>query len=56
MADMKTQSNAEILANVKQCYEQKEKLKEIEHERMRTTVEKRRMLMEEKLCEFLNIK
>ena len=55
MADMKTQSNAEIVANIKQCYEQKEKLKEIEQERMRTTVEERRVLMEEKLCEFLGI-
>ena len=56
MADMKMQSNAEILANIKKCYEQKEKLKEIEHERMRTTVEKRRVLMEKRLCEFFDIK
>lgn len=55
MADMKAQSNVEIVANIKQCYEQKDKLKEIEHERMQTTVEERRVLMEEKLCEFLGI-
>lgn len=55
MADMKTQSDAEIVANIKQCYEQKEKLKEIEHERMQTTVEERRGLMEKKLCEFWGI-
>lgn len=55
MADMKTQSDAEIVANIKQCYEQKEKLKGIEHECMRTTVEERRGLMEKRLCEFLGI-
>lgn len=56
MADMKMQSNAEILTNVKQCYAKKDKLKEIEHQRMQTTVEERRVLMEEQLCEFLYIK
>lgn len=55
MADMKTQSDAEIVANIKQCYEQKEKLKKMEHERMRTTVEERRVLMEKKLCGFFGI-
>lgn len=56
MADMKVQSEAEILAGIKQCYEQKDKLKEIEHDRMQTTVEERRKLMEERLCEFFSIK
>ena len=56
MADMKAQSNMEVLTSIKQCYEQKNKLNEIEHERMRTTVEERRILMEKKLCEFLGIK
>ena len=55
MADMKTQAKAEILANVKLCYGQRENLKEMERERMRTTVEERRMLMEKKLCEFFCI-
>lgn len=55
MADMKTQANAEIVENIKQCYARKEKLKEMEHERMRTTVEERRALMEKKLCEFFDI-
>lgn len=56
MIDMKMQSEADILACVKQYFEQREKLKEMEYNRMRTTVEKRRILMEEKLCEFLKIK
>ena len=56
MADMKVQSNAEILTNVKQCYAKKDKLKEIEHQRMQTTVEERRVLMEKILCEFFDIK
>lgn len=56
MADMKVQSETEILAGIKQCYEQREKLKELEHNRMQTTVEERRKLMEERLCEFFGIK
>ena len=56
MADMKVQSEAEILDGIKQCYEQKDKLKEIEHDRMQTTVEERKRLMEERLCEFFGIK
>lgn len=56
MADMKVQSETEILAGIKQCYEQREKLKELEHNRMQTTVEERRKLMEERLCEFFSIK
>lgn len=55
MADMKAQSNGEIMADLKQCYEQKDRLKEIEHERMQSTVEERRVLLEEKLCEFFGI-
>ena len=56
MADMKTQSNAEILANIKQCYGQRKDLKEMEHQRMHTTVKERREIMETKLCEFVGIK
>lgn len=56
MADMKTQSNAEILANIKQCYGQRKDLKEMEHQRMHTTVKERREIMETKLCEFFGIK
>ncbi|MDM8155830.1 polysaccharide pyruvyl transferase family protein [Bacteroides gallinaceum] len=56
MADMKAQSETEILAGIKQYYEQRERLKELEHNRMQTTVEERRKLMEEKLCEFFGIK
>ena len=56
MADMKVQSEAEILDGSKQCYEQKDKLKEIEHDRMQTTVEERKRLMEERLYEFFGIK
>ena len=56
MADMKVQSEAEILDGIKQCYEQKDKLKEIEHDRMQTTVEERKRLMEVRLCEFFGIK
>ena len=53
---MKAQSETEILAGIKQYYEQRERLKELEHNRMQTTVEERRKLMEEKLCEFFGIK
>ena len=56
MADMKAQSETEILAGIKQYYEQRERLKELEHNCMQTTVEERRKLMEEKLCEFFGIK
>ena len=56
MADMKVQSEAEILDGIKQCYEQKDKLKKVEHDRMQTVVEERRRLMEERLCEFFGIK
>lgn len=56
MADMKVQSEVEILNSIEQCYEQKDKLKEIEHDRMQTTVEERKRLMEERLCEFFGIK
>lgn len=56
MGDMKVQSNPEVLKGIKQCYKQKELLKEIEHERMQTTVKERRMLMERRLCEFFGIK
>ena len=56
MADMKVQSETEILAGIKQCYEQREKLKELEHNRMQTIVGERKRLMEERLCEFFGIK
>ena len=56
MADMKAQSETEILAGIKQYYEQRERLKELEHNRMQTTVEERRRFMEEKLCGFFGIK
>ena len=56
MADMKAQTETEILAGIKQYYEQRERLKELEHNCMQTTVEERRKLMEEKLCEFFGIK
>lgn len=56
MADMKVQSEVEILNSIEQCYEQKDKLKEIEHDRMQTVVEERKRLMEERLCEFFGIK
>ena len=56
MADMKAQSETEILAGIKQCYEQREKLKELEHNRMQTIVGERKRLMEERLCEFFGIK
>jgi len=56
MADMKAQSGAEILAAIKQLYEQRAQLKRIEHDRMQTTVNERGILMEERLCEFFGIK
>lgn len=56
MADMKVQPETEILDGIKQCYEQKDKLKKVEHDRMQTVVEERRRLMEERLCEFFGIK
>lgn len=55
MADMKTQSDTEILTHIKQCYEQRKELKDIEHKRMQTTVEERRMLMEEILRKFFGL-
>lgn len=55
MADMKAQADGEILDSIKGCYARRDELKRQIDERMHTTVEERRKLMEEKLCAFLGI-
>lgn len=55
LADMKAQVEGEILDCIKECYARKDGLKNLIDERMRTTVEERGRLMEEKLCTFLGI-
>ena len=56
MVDMKVQSETDMIDVIKQSYEQRKKLKDIEHSRMRTTVEECKKLLYEKLCNFLKIK
>lgn len=55
MVDMKAQNNEEILATIRQCFAQRKHLKDVEQERMQTTVEERRILMNAEISKFLKL-